>query len=200
MDRHTEDEAERSARRALRCWRSGATAEQTQKRERRGGAVCIVNTIKSSVRLGPRQPEKEKGARDRCCRSGRGSFDQPDFDLRAGSRWRISIRLLRRDIDFGVAAGRCGVHGGDDLWDSRLNEAPATFSENYDRDFPAREFLLVGDVFVGRDENFEASGFRSGNQVSILRLRPTMRSGFCNGVPVDEKPSQSARCPVVEKD
>ena len=86
------------------------------------------------------------------------------------------------------------------MWDSRLNEALATFSENYDRDFPAREFLLVSDVFVGRDENFEASGFRSGNQVSILRLRPTMRSGFCNGVPVDEKPSQSARCPVVEKD
>lgn len=67
----------------------------------------------------------------------------------AGMAWL----LLERYIHLGIAARCCGAHGGNDPFNVSAQGWPLLVSENDKSDFPARQVLLIPDVFVGRQQN-----------------------------------------------
>ena len=59
-----------------------------------------------------------------------------------------------KDFDLCETAGPDRV----DLRDTALDEFPSPQDQYHDRDFPAREVLLIAEILIGGDQPVEASG------------------------------------------
>jgi hypothetical protein len=71
--------------------------------------------------------------------------------------------------------------GGIDRFDDEVNvglEArPLLATQNHDRDFSAREILLIAHVLVGGQEHFETGRIRGQQQLAVLEGVPTSLRG-----------------------
>jgi hypothetical protein len=71
--------------------------------------------------------------------------------------------------------------GGIDRFDDEVNvglEArPLLATQNHDRDFSAREILLIAHVLVGGQEHFEAGRIHGQQQLAVLEGVPTSLRG-----------------------
>ena len=63
-----------------------------------------------------------------------------------------------KDFDLCETAGPGRVDLRDDLHDTALDEFPSPQDQYHDRDFPAREVLLIAEILIGGDQPVEASG------------------------------------------
>ena len=66
--------------------------------------------------------------------------------------WTLGLTggLEEWNFHLGIAAGCCGVHGGDNAVNVAMNGGALRIAEDNDRDTAAFEVLLVTDILVRR--------------------------------------------------
>lgn len=67
-------------------------------------------------------------------------------------------RLPDGNLNDGIASRLRVVYRDNNLPDHPLNQSPPVPAQNYDRDFPVFEVLLIGKVVAGGRKNLKAGG------------------------------------------
>jgi hypothetical protein len=108
--------------------------------------------------------------------------------------------LLPVGSDFDeLEASRLGViHRGDDGREVALEEIPVVGAEDDEGEFSALQVLLVGQVLIASDYEFEAGIFRGLQEFAVFEDRPAHCFGGADFV-IWQRRSQLVRDVVVEQ-
>jgi hypothetical protein len=90
--------------------------------------------------------------------------------------------LLERDIHFGVATRRGRIDGRPDSFNVTARDRPLRVAQDYESDFAAGKVLLMSNVFVGRQQNFEPGGFSDLQQLAVSKFLLPAIDCFHHGV------------------
>lgn len=75
------------------------------------------------------------------------------------SRLKSRKRLVKGDVDQGVASGFSGVYGGSYLFQRTVDQAPSAVAENCNRKLSSLQIPLEAKIFVGCEQYFKSSLF-----------------------------------------
>ena len=103
-----------------------------------------------------------------------------------------------RNFHLDIAARRCFIHGGNHSFDVSAQDGPLSISKSHDRDFPARQILLVPDVLVCGHQKFEARGLSRIEQSAVNKPLPTVFNRFNDHMALQGVPQRRRRAVVKE--
>lgn len=76
---------------------------------------------------------------------------------------------------------------------------PTRGPEDYDRDLPAVEVLLIAEILVGGDQKLKSHRLSHLNELAVLQLTPTTLERRLDDVPV-ERAAKRGRRPLIEEE
>jgi hypothetical protein len=82
--------------------------------------------------------------------------------------------LFGRYFNQGIAPGFCRAHRFCDSLQRRLDQAPSVPAKRHNCNFAVAEILLIGEVFVGRQENIESGLLGDPQQFAVKERAPSL--------------------------
>ena len=89
------------------------------------------------------------------------------------------------------------VYGRGDFRDLQTDEAPPELAQYNDSDLPPAQVLLIADILVGGQKQFESRLFGGLEEVSVLQGCPPALPGFYHAV-ANQRTDQAARRIVIQ--
>ena len=79
-----------------------------------------------------------------------------------------SLITFSHNLDFGVASRNGLLNRTDDSFCGRLDSRPAWRAQDYDRNAPVLEILLILEVEIGSNQDLESLLLRGRQQLAVL--------------------------------
>lgn len=106
--------------------------------------------------------------------------------------------LPERNFHFEIATRRGCIHRSHDPFNVAAQNGPLLIADYHKRDFPALQVLLVADVLVRREQNFETFRLGCRDQLAVNEAIPSAFYSFNNSVAFEGISKRSGSAVIEE--